>query len=228
MATTTVELYVDPACVFAWMTSRWLREVERQRDVEVRLHLMSIWLLNQRREIRNSYRELVDRSRGPARVAAACMDRYGDAVLTDFYTAMGAVLFAPEHRAALPFHEAATPAWAALIDQATRSALDALGLDPRLAAAVESPEQDDRIRASHERAVAPLGGETGTPVIHLDGAAFFGPVLSSVPRGDAAIRLFDAVHELAGQQHFHELKRGVQGRVSLLAQTHNEHERSMT
>ncbi|MGW5240188.1 mycothiol-dependent nitroreductase Rv2466c family protein [Monashia sp. NPDC004114] len=195
--TTVVDLWFDPVCPYSWTASRWLREVAGRMPLEVRYHLMSLYLLNEHRtDISPGYRHVVETSRGPSRVAMAAAARFGEGVLPDFYTAFGEAIF---DRWRYPSGEE--------YHQAIRGALAATGLPADLEEAMESEAHDGLLRRSHEAGTATVGGDVGTPTTHIDGVAFYGPVLNAIPRGDDAVRVFEGARLLAGYPEFFELKR---------------------
>lgn len=195
---TDVELWVDPACPWAWITSRWLLEVERVRDVSVHFHVMSLSVLNEGRDnLPERYKEAMARNWGPVRVLIAAQRRYGAPVVRDLYSAMGTRIH--------PGQQGTGPDMIA-------GALADLSLDPALATAADSTEHDEALRVSHDEGMQPVGLEVGTPVVHVPGEdgsriAFFGPVVTPIPRGDAAGRLWDGVLAVAGTDGFFEIKR---------------------
>ncbi|MEW1690019.1 DsbA family protein [Streptomyces sp. NPDC091265] len=190
---TAVDFFFDPACPFAWITSRWMLEVEQQRDIELRFHVMSLHLHNIGNELPDWYRTLVDKSIGPVRVAAAVAEQHGDGVLRDLYTAFGTRIHQQKNED---------------FDEVIAQSLDELGLPAGLAAAAHAQTYDEALRRSHDAGKDPeADGYVGTPTIHVDGTVWFGPVLRAVPRGEEAARLFDSFRVLAGHQDFFELKR---------------------
>jgi len=170
--------------------------VERQRSIDLHHHVMSLRILNEHRELHPDYRAVVDRTRGPARVATAVLEHHGHRALRTWHAAFGSMVFGHWH---LPSAEE--------YGAASRQALVDTGLPARLADAAHSTEYDERLRRSHEEGVRPVGDDCGTPVLHFDGAAFFGPVINSTPLGADALRLFEGVRLLATLTDFYELKR---------------------
>lgn len=204
VSTVEVGFWFDPICPWAWMTSRWMLEVERVRPVRVAWHVMSLAVLNEGRELDDGYRALMDRAWGPVRVVIAAQDEAGPEVALPLYTAIGRRLH-DEGRGS----EAAE---AGSYDVVLREALVEVGLPESLADAAHTTAGDDRLRESHHEGMDLVGMDVGTPVIHVPGAdgsvvAFFGPVVSPAPKGEAAGRLWDGTLLVAGTDGFFELKR---------------------
>ncbi|GAB2470072.1 DsbA family protein [Promicromonospora xylanilytica] len=187
-----VDVYVDPMCPFAWITSRWALEVAQHRDVQLTFRLMSLYLLNKDRDIEDDYRARIERSRGIGRVAAAVQAQHGPDAFSAFYTAAGTRIHGQQNKD---------------FDAVAVEALAEAGLPAELAAATTSEEHDAALAASHEAGMKPVGDDVGTPTLHVDGVAFFGPVLTRIPRGEEAAALFDASVALARYPYFYELKR---------------------
>lgn len=190
--TQTVEMWFDPLCPWAWMTSRWLMEVEEVRDVSVTWSQMSLSVLNEGRDLPDEYREMMDRGWAPVRVIAAARKAHGDEVTKPLYDAIGTRLHLGGERDLVA---------------ATAAALAEVGLPAELIEAADTDEHDAFLRESHDRAIALVGDDVGTPVISVEGVAFFGPVVSPAPKGEAAGRLFDGCVLVAGTDGFFELKR---------------------
>jgi protein-disulfide isomerase-like protein with CxxC motif len=186
------DFWFDPICPWAWIASRWMLEVEQVRGVQVRWHVMSLSYLNEGRELPEKYRAVMDQSWGPVRVVVAAATAHGDDVILPLYTALGT-----------RFHHEGRPKDRATIEEA----LAEVGLPTALADAMDSEAHDEALRKSHHAGMDQVGFEVGTPVISVEGVAFFGPVVSPIPRGEAAGLLWDGVRLVAGTDGFFELKR---------------------
>lgn len=187
-----VRMWFDPACPWAWMTSRWLMEVEQVRDVEVVWRVMSLSVLNEGREVSEEYQALLDRSWGPVRVIIGAAREHGDQVIKQLYDAMGTRI----HLDKIEDREVVI-----------RESLAELGLPAELARYAGTDEVDDELRASHQEAIDLVGDEVGTPVVEVEGIAFFGPVVTPAPKGESAGKLWDGCVLVAGTPGFYELKR---------------------
>ncbi|MFJ4654546.1 disulfide bond formation protein DsbA [Nocardia sp. NPDC088792] len=196
-AVTAIDLWFDPRCPWAWIATQWLLEVEQVRAIETHFHVMSLSVLNDGRELPEKYRQGQIDGWGCVRVCIAARQHYGPQVLRPLYLAMGTRIH----------HEKA-----GLGRDMILSALAEVGLPAELAAAADVTDYDEALRTSHHAGMDLVGDAVGTPVIHVpiaDGApiAFFGPVLSPAPRGEAAGRLWDGVLAMAATDGFFELKR---------------------
>jgi predicted DsbA family dithiol-disulfide isomerase len=190
-----VDFWFDPVCPWAWITSRWMLEVEDVRPVKTRWHLMSLAYLNLNQHEgqgqSEEYLKRMEQAWGPVRVCAAAAAERGDDVLLPLYTAIGTRFHNQQHRGA----------------EALAEAVAEVGLDSSVLEAATSTDFDDTIKASHHLGMDQVGIDVGTPVISVDGNAFFGPVVTPTPRGEAAGRLWDGVLAVTGTDGFFELKR---------------------
>lgn len=190
--TQAVDFWFDPICPWAWMTSRWMLEVENVRDVHTTFHVMSLSVLNEGRELPADYRKLMDEAWPSARVSVAIQNEFGPEKLRDWYTAIGT-----------RFHNRAQPKSRETI----AAALAEADLPAELVERGSTDANDAALRASHHEGMDPVGDEVGTPVVRVNGMSLFGPVISPAPKGEAAGELFDGFVKVTAYPGFFELKR---------------------
>jgi 2-hydroxychromene-2-carboxylate isomerase len=186
---TPVDFWFDPACPWAWLTSRWILEAEQVRPIAIDFHVMSLAVLNEEKDLSEPVKH---RLLGPVRVLIATAQTEGEHVLRDLYTAIGNRI-----------HLERRQADRALVEEA----LTEVGLATSYAAAWDSSEYDEALRKSHHQAMELVGYDVGTPVIRFDEHAFFGPVVTPAPRGEAAGKLWDGFVLVAETPGFYEIKR---------------------
>ncbi len=193
----TADFWFDPLCPWAWITSRWMLEVEQVRDIHTEWHVMSLAILNAgRSELSEAYKERMARAKGPVRVCIAAEQMKGSEILLPLYTAIGS-----------RFHLEQRGRAEGEAETVIAEALAELGLPASLADAATSDEFDAALEASHRAGMDPVGDDVGTPVIHYNGTAIFGPVVTPAPKGEAAGRLWDGVLLCTATDGFFELKR---------------------
>jgi protein-disulfide isomerase-like protein with CxxC motif len=193
----TADFWFDPLCPWAWITSRWMLQVEQVRAIHTRWHVMSLAILNAGRdELSDEYKARMARAKGPVRVCIAAEQMKGPDILLPLYTAIGT-----------RFHLEKRGRAEGEAEEVIAEALAELGLPASLAEAATSDEFDAALEASHNAGMDPVGGDVGTPVIHYNGTAIFGPVVTPAPTGEAAGRLWDGVLLCTGTDGFFELKR---------------------
>lgn len=189
---TAVDFWFDATCPWAWMTSRWILEVEKVRDIDLTFHVMSLSVLNEGRDLPDDYRAAMDAAWVPARASLLVEQRHGSDKLAEFYTELGTRLH---------------PGQAPRTLETVKEALDAVGADADIIDIAQTDAIDDDLRRSHHEGMDPVGDEVGTPVIRINGMSLFGPVISPAPKGEEAGELFDGFEKIVKYPGFFELKR---------------------
>jgi 2-hydroxychromene-2-carboxylate isomerase len=189
---TAVDFWFDPSCPWAWMTSRWVEEVTPQRNLDVTWHIMSLAVLNENNDVSEEYAAFFPRALRYTRLVAAVQELHGQASVKALYDALG-----------IRIHNGARKDVDGIIEEALAEA----GLPAELARYADSDEYDAQMRASHFDGIERVGQDVGTPVISVNGHAFFGPVISPAPKGEQAATLWDGVLAISAYDGFYEIKR---------------------
>ena len=192
MTKTSAEFWFDPVCPWAWMTSRWILEVEKVRDISVQWNLFSLAHLNRDKDLPEEYKSRLIRSWQSTRVIAAAQKENGSSITLPLYTAISSRIHLKKMDVGVVLFE---------------EALTEVGLNPALAQAMSDESLNAAIIESHDRGIALVGNDVGTPIISVGGAAFFGPVISPAPKGEEAGKLWDGVVGVASYPGFFEIKR---------------------
>lgn len=208
-----VAFYWDPVCPFAWLTSRWVREVARQRDLQVDWRFISLRLLNETRygddEFAARYRASHDAGLGLLRVAAAIRAAEGPERIGALYTRFGGDIHVRGRRDEIV---GVSPA-------ELGAYLASVGIEPQYHDAAQDGSWDELLRAEKDEALALAGSDVGTPVLAFRRGdvqqAFFGPVISRLPAREDAVAIWDAVWTLATFPGFAELKRSRRDQIDL-------------
>ena len=190
---TPVDFWFDPSCPWAWMASRWVDEVATMRNLDVTWHVMSLAVLNENRtDLDDHYRAFLPRALRYTRLVTAVAELHGAEAVKPLYDDLGTRIH---------------PGGSTDADTVIAEALAELGLPAELAAHADSDEYDAQMRASHDDGIGRVGQDVGTPVIAVNGVAFFGPVISPAPKGEQAAALWDGVVAVAAYDGFFEIKR---------------------
>lgn len=192
MTSSRADFWFDPRCPFAWITSRWILEVAEVRDIEVRWHVMSLAYLNRDKDISEDYRTMLEPAWGPVRVCIAAEQKLGSEVLLPLYTSLGTRIHIEGQD---------------ISREMIQAALAEAQLPVELADAMDDLSLDEAVATSHHEGMDAVGDDVGTPTIHINDVAFFGPVITKAPRGEEAGKLWDACVGLASYPLFFELKR---------------------
>lgn len=193
----SVKFWFDVTCPFAWATSRWIKEVEKVRDIEVEFVPMSLAVLNDGRELPEDYANMMKAAWGPARVFAKVATEQ-PAKVDELYTTLGNKLHGEEQGGKHDY---------GAYDELIKEALAETGLDVSYSDVANTEEVDEQLRAFHNEGINSVGDEVGTPVLKLGDTAFFGPVITRIPTGEEAGEIFDAAFRLAQYPYFFEIKR---------------------
>jgi hypothetical protein len=212
-----LHFYFDPVCPFAWMASKWVRIVQRQRNYDVDWRFISLRLVNAHIDYDAHFPPEYEASHTAGlkllRVAARIRRDHGREPIGPFYESLGEQTFE---------REAVPGGTAAAVHRGTRTlateALERAGLPSEYADALEDPEWDQVIQAETDVALTLTGKDVGTPILHFEpptGTALFGPVISRLPDESEAAELWEHVVALARFPGFAELKRSLREKPQL-------------
>jgi 2-hydroxychromene-2-carboxylate isomerase len=188
-----VTFWFDPICPYTWRTSRWLREVTEKRNLTVTWRLHSLATLNAGNDLPQDVLDFFAQGWRAARLLIAAAEKCGESAVERLYTEIGTRTHGDGRE---------------LGTEVLTEALAAAGLPAELIEAADDATLDQAILDSHAEGQARVATEAGSPIIAIgEGPGFFGPVVSPVPEGEAAEKLFDAVRLLSAVPEFSELKR---------------------
>jgi 2-hydroxychromene-2-carboxylate isomerase len=194
---TSVKFWFDVSCPFAWKTSRWIKEVEKVRDLDLEFIPMSLSILNDGADIPADYADKMKANWGPARVFAKVKNEQPEKI-DDLYTAMGEIVHEEGENSKDDFGG---------FNDVIKRALEAVGLDASYADVADTDEVDADLRTYHQAGQDAVGSDSGTPIVQVEGNAYFGPVITRFPEGEGAGEIFDAYETLAAYPYFFEMKR---------------------
>ncbi|GGH58287.1 mycothiol-dependent nitroreductase Rv2466c family protein [Rothia aerolata] len=195
---TKVEFWFDPTCPWTWVTAKWMKEVEKVRDIEIKWNPFSLYFLNEGRDLPEGYRKHIDQTIGVPRVVLAVRELAGQDKVEEFYFVLGKEIH-DQGNNGNAFHDALV------------AALEKVGLPADYVEFEELEDYDDALKASTQAGLDKVGDEVGVPIVSLNDTAFFGPVITPAPKGEEAGKVFDGAVALASYPGFYELKRSRTG-----------------
>lgn len=169
--TTRIDFWFDPFCPWAWITSRWLTEVQEHRDVTIDFHFAALAILDEDDPpvfLENP--EISAKVWTALRAVAATEHSHGPADLARVYAALGSRIHGGDNRSIMDILNKD-------IRQFVVDSLAEAGLPAELSEVTDSPQLDAAMRASIDRGLRAPGAIAGVPTLHIDGVPFFGPVL---------------------------------------------------
>ncbi|MFM7525282.1 MAG: DsbA family protein [Actinomycetota bacterium] len=202
-----LQFFFDPVCPWAYITSRWVTEVQQQRNYDVSWKFISLFMINDERgygEGKQAWRDGHFAGLQALRVASAARTSAGNDAVAAVYTALGKAIHADKRR----------PESSGGMHNLLREVLTEAGLNPDWAKSADDELHDEVIRYETKAALEATGKDVGTPILifnpgSAEQSSFFGPVISKIPRGSDALRLWDAVYTLATTSGMAELKRSL-------------------